>query len=596
VRPGSGVPRVLRIVNDGPQVVRGFELRVNDGPVRSREDVVRLLSLDRPGLDPLGLLLEWSARQEHGAAPPRAGANPEANLAWLGYSLCGESALAMGDLALGLGWRVRPAPLNGHAAMEFAVGTDWHYLDADREVWCPRWEDGQPASVAEILADPLLAMRVRVGGPRAHYRARRSWLNGSLFERVERRSLPELQARTQGEQRRLSGGWDLWPGESLACHYDQPPQRILGADPEGADNAARPRLCTVELQIDARARGAGSEGIAVRAPLPTVAIRYADGSLHPVADDGYRRLVIPSEPVPVAVLFQSTRAGFGELSADENRFRWVDPEGNKASRLRLEWESGPAPAAAPGAPAVVARDAGAERGSAPFGVASVSPDIQEIHWMVSSSPDGPPLAPNLEGIGPVADGIRWDLWADTFLPVAKPAYARVRAGASGAWSAWSPPFVIACERPPLPHPVRVGIEPNGGLRFEWTGGAADAEALLFGSDRMDFVPEIFGIGAVEGDSGVRAAGDAVERNLLARGNGNVLRVSGPQAGFHYYRLVWGDGTRGRTLSPLLRGPRPAGDSVPRVLQTRHAREPDASPLGYRDRYEATLMAVPMDGR
>ena len=580
-----GPPAVVRWSFEGPAPARNLEVRVNGGPVRSLPDALRSLGLaDTANPGPIDLFRAWNTRQAHGAAPVRTASDPVTNLAWLGYSLCGESAQAMGRLGTALGWSVRPVQLNGHAAMEHRAGDHWQYLDADRFVWCPRWDNPTPASADQIVRDPLLALRVRTGGPFARYHPRRSALNASLFERVTPTVLAEWAPEPAPPPRRLAEGWELWPGESVVASPGQPPPRTLGPGP-GAPRAAHEQLCTVELQFAPGSKRPVRAGrLRIRAPLPAVLVRLADGRTVPVEDDGLGALEIPADPAPAAVVFQSTAHGFGAWQPGPNRIELTAAGPGARLRVELERFAGPPPPP----PHVVVADPGP---GAPFRI-EPGADADLAHWLVSATPDGPPLAPNLESIAPPAAPVHWDVWADSFLAPEAPSYARARVRTRGVWSGWSAPARIDRTRPAIPANLRLVTDPDGRVRgVEWDGPPAGGEARVFASDRLDFIPDTLALPSIVRDAGGKPEPAAIEANLWARGSGNRVLGPEPRPARNFFRVLWTHPSGGWTLSPLLRAPAGQGRPEPQVLQTRHRREPDDSPLGYRDRYEATLMPV-----
>ena len=535
--PGYSIPEppvahvVERIIieNTGRSPIRNPDVRLNGHPVLPVADPLLALGLENPD-GPLALFDAWRERRIHGTSDLRANREPLEVLQALGATFCGDDSRALGAIALSRGADVRFARLNGHSAAEHRWRDEWVLIDGDQNAFYLRWDNRAPASEADILADPLLALRTKIYGRHARWDAVIAWQNTSRFEFV---APAAEQKKLKLKDAPRTRDWELLPGEKLVIHLTRSPGLAQAASDELRKNPALlSALCLVELSTQRHGR--------LTLPFP------AQSS---AAGEPLYELELPSQTK--SIFCQAARAQFPHLRSGENT---LTSRCDAPMRVTFETREFDLPAVVP----PVVKPPPWDRIA--FEVAAKNAD--RVWWQIAADPEFHLVPPNFDRVQEFAPRIAFDSpLEETFLSPGRTYFARAKVRSRGVWSDWSAPIAFDIRKPEQPILERVESQPDGRVRVRWKPGGG--EMLVFGSERIDFLPEIYG----------PLEPTHIENNTLreSRPNRNLLATVPAAAGEALvparacYRLIARESDTLSVPSALARTPgRPA-----RVLQNRH---------------------------
>lgn len=535
--PGYSIPEppVARVVerivieNTGRSPIRNPDVRLNGRPLLPVADPLLALGLENPD-GPLALFDTWRERRVHGTSNLHANREPLAVLQAFGATFCGDDSRALGAIAISCGAEVRFARLNGHSVAEHRWRDEWVLIDGDQNAFYLRWDNRAPASEADILADPLLALRTKIYGRHAHWDAAIAWQNTSRFEFV---APAAKQKKLKLKDAPIPRDWELLPSEKLIVHLARSPGLTQAAsDDLRKSPALLSALCLVELNTQRRDRFT----------LPFPAQSSSAGELiYEVEPPGHT----------ASIFCQAARAQFPHLRSGENT---LTSRCDGALRVTFETHESDLPAVAPPVVKPLAPDRLA------FEVAAKNAD--RVWWQVDADPEFRLVPPNFDRVQEFTSRITLDSpLEETFLSPGRTYFARAKVRSHGVWSDWSAPVAFSVRKPEQPILERIEPQPDGRVRVRWRTTAG--EMLVFGSERIDFLPEIYG--PIEPTH--------IENNALreSRPNRNLLATVPSAAGEALvpacacYRFVARDSGALSVPSALTRLP----GRTARVLQNRH---------------------------
>ncbi len=524
-KPAARVVRRITVENIGPVPVRNPDVRINGAPLLPVGDPLQTLGVSDPR-DLLGLFAKWRDRAIHATTDLEANENPFALLHVFGAGFCGDYTRALAAITAMLGAEARFARLNGHSVIEHRLGGDWMLLDGDQNLFYLGWDNQTPVSEDDILADPLLALRTQVFGRLASWELAAAWQNTSRFEFVE---ASRSQKRFHLKHAPSPPPWSLFPREKLVIDLARTPDRIGAAREElRANPALRAVTCVAEFHS---ARPAGDK---LALPYPPID--------RPAGEPIYEA---STEKV---VACQATLAQFPSLRTGKNL---VEMKGSGRIRLTFDID---AIDRTPVSPPVV------RGGKLHFHFEAEGAD--RLWWQLAATSDFHLVPPNFDRVTAFASDLTLSSPIDqTFLSPGEH-FLRAKIRRDGVWSDWSPPLRIQTDKPPQPRAVQLEGADGDQMRIRWKPG--QGEMLVFGSARLDFLPEVYG-----GIEVTRMENGAVRES---RPNRNLLATVPAKDGEAYvpvrscYRLIARDQGLLSVPSPLARTPTAP---LARVLQTRH---------------------------
>jgi hypothetical protein len=571
--------RQIELTNSGGKPLAGRLLVVNGRDWSGMDGLRRDLGLSaesqRRSIE--RLLMFWRERRSHAGCGLPLAEEPFAALNFWGYTLCGEDTKAFARLALGCDVRARYVQLNGHIAAEYRYDDGWHVVDGDQNAVYLHLDNETLASAEELRADPFLAVRTRVFGRHAPLELPATNFNSSLVERI-------LLADPKPVKVKFAAPLNVFtvqPGESIIWHADKPPEKpvgaVIGAKLQAVAAAA---LATIEHRVEVSGRPGREKGtISVNSVFPILkAVNHTTGFVFTPKDGE----VIFTAPVEV----KSASDKISVFAQCSRNALPLPPRGE--SVLTLDAERGEARVAVHydavekiSLPVVKLTALSATFTGTPAFTMAVPNGAERVWWQIATSRDFAFVAPSLDGITPWAPELRLDPITDTFLTPGRAYFLRVKAANADGWGEWSDTVEFRVEKPAQPAEPRWVKLADGRTRLAWRG-APGIEYLVFASNRIDFVPEVFSPDEIVSLDHKTVAARRDNKNLVATTTAPVFDF---EPKHHFYRVI---ARRGGTLSvpgPLVRLPVEVAAGLPpaMALQTRVSK--DAGREIYRAREE-----------
>jgi hypothetical protein len=116
--------------------------------------------------------------------------------------------------------------------------------------------------------------------------------------------------------------------------------------------------------------------------------------------------------------------------------------------------------------------------------------VDLLWWQISATNDFAFVPPSFDAVIAMTERLRFDPLTATFFNPDQAYFLRVKARRDGVWGEWSAPITFRVAKPARPAPATANIA-GAKLRLSWPDAGAGAEYLIFGSNRLDFVPELF---------------------------------------------------------------------------------------------------------
>ncbi len=358
-------------------------------------------------------------------------------------------------------------------------------------------------------------------------------------------------------------------------------QRVLDQEAGLEQSQSREWLARVELHVDLEQRRRAAGEIKVALPFPILEAVYDSGERAAGLVEGEPQMEVVLDPRRADRATVVAHAAVRSLPDPlRGRNRFSIPAG--PATLTLHWS--PDPEAGPPEVAVEAGDRFAYR-PIEFGVRSPR-ELETVWWQMSEYRDFHFVPPNWDSVVPYAARFELDPVSASLLTSGTAYYLRARGFDGRLWSDWSAVHELTVVVPPAP--AQVALTETGGVHCLSWAGEADGETrfLVFGSNRRDFLPEIFGPLEVTEMRQLEIWKSRANRNLLGTTRQLEFAVESPR---RYYRIVAFKDRSYSVPSALMHARTgPAG----RVLQTRLVAEPADNEEGYVSRYLALEAAVP----
>lgn len=548
--PAHRFTRRLALENSSKQPVRDFRLVVNDIDLSTRRSVIGHASESYPG-QPVMLAVwrSWISARFHREVGAPSGMDPVAVLTGLGHTLCGEDAVAVAGLARTAEVPCRTAPWVGHVAYEYWFDGGWRLLDGDQNVYFVDWDNRSLVSARALMEDPLLAVRTKIFGRTARFSLSASMQNAAQLDRAD----PSEPRRVHGNSIKhfasVERGWTLFPGERL----------------EFIQSDTSPHAW-VELQFDPQARATADGRVHLELPLPLEEVRAGRERVPFTLPDqwsGGIDISLENNRSDSRARYRIAAASFPYLRTGSNH---IELRGGKG-QLELRWETDPAPPAKPAAPR--------------FDPARllIDPAPDRTWWQIAENGDFTAVHPNLDQVLPGRQPWELNAFDRSFLDETRAYRIRARVLRGGVWSDWSDPVPFEVHTPPLPSKIRCTPHADGTATFEWN--STDREAVLCGSDRIDFVPEPLSAITHTQIRDREALDEKPNANVVARTRDRSVTVP---IRHRFYRLLWGSDL-GWRISPLYT----LSPSVP--AQPGIAMQLDRSRFEALNLYEASLQPI-----
>ncbi len=477
--------RRLTLTNTGATPLTGPLLVVNGRDWSSAEALRRSLDLPpNPALAMPRLFSFWRDHLTHADHACEGAKEPLALLNFWSYGLCGDSTVALSRLATHYGIPARKIPLNGHVAAEYFYDDAWHVFDTDQNASYLRLDNRTFASAADLRVDPFLARRTKVLGRYAPIEAGAMAFNTALHEYLAPREEKPTKSKTPPAAVRADV---LQPGEQMIIHAAEPPEAPVGRaalEKWGPVRESTLRVVEWVLRAGARRDAAGKVNVATGFPILR-AINHTTGeTIEAPAGRAVFEIAIATRSADdrISVFTQRARASLPLPQRGRNTVLLAASESKGIAKLETEWDR-PGEIVVPKATAELAD-------AAPSFRLRSEPAADQLWWQISSARDFHFVAPNFDGVIAATDTLRFDPLTSTFFNPGETYYLRLKARRDGVWSEWSAPVEFRVEKPARPAPLAAAVVGEK-LRLSWPDAGTGTEYLVFGSNRLDFLPEPF---------------------------------------------------------------------------------------------------------
>jgi hypothetical protein len=581
----------LRVVieNTGTTPLQNPELIINGLDWRKAPALPAVREGQGDGEWARGVYQFWINHRLHASSGSKMAREPGPMLRFWGYTLCDEDTRS---LARTLSTRKIPArqvPLNGHVAGEYFFDGKWNVIDGDQNIVYLALDNRSLASAEEIRRDPFLALRTKPFGRHVEYSLSNAHYNAALFEHLtpgEPKPIKskELPAAVVSEI--------LHPGEKLVFHFDRAPERPVGGSDLKAWPGARERALGVVEWIlrPERRSGTGTEIVFDSSHPITSAVNHTTGeTIVPPADAPAFSIAVPvsSPEDSVSVFCQRSRITFPMLRKGANEMLL---HGASPGNATVEFVLGSVGAELPKSPPVKAPTLFGDE--EPHFDAELPEGADQLWWQIAADPEFSFVQPNFDQVQKPVARVTVDRISGTFFNDGDERFFRAKARANGVWSDWSEPHAFRVRKPAAPRDVAAEIRSDGRVLVKWAGLGAE-DFLVFGSNRRDFLPEIYTSEEIVSMRHLQVVQSRPNNNVLAATPAQQVEIA-PTVRF--LRVVAKTGSAYSPPSPLLELPPAATAGLPpaQVLQVRASKvESPELPNGYRDEYLAEERAYPL---
>jgi len=587
--PGLPTPQfrgAVQLIYSGSHMLHDFYLCVNGQDFRSPEKILAAIGASENSHFLAMRSFNWLKDRIFHASSFTDENTHLCNICTIyGSDFCNDDTRALSEFLCNFGVKGRIAPLNGHAVGEYFVNGDWRLLDGDQDLFFPEWDNQQLASYDDIRRDPLLAIRSKPYGKFVPFRLLDSWYNSSLFERVTPAEPKNLKHNLTFRPER--GLTDLYPEETVIFH---PGQDFRATPDEPLADHLLATMRVVEHRVNLEARFLAGEN-QYRSGVPILAVNDSDGrslfrgsTRQPVYTFAFSELASERR---ITVYLAISQLAFPDFHKGNNTVMVTGRGDNEPILLEVEYH--PSSDKAPAAPDVHLIKNPDDQDTPLFQIEESGP-VEKIWWQISEQADFSVVVPNFDLITADARTVSLDLVSQTYLSPKRIYYFRARVKVNGIWSSWNEPLSFTVNKPERPSVAALDESADGRLLLEIKPLPEAEQFLVFGSNRLDFVPEIYStIEPVEMRNG-KLMKSRINQNLLATN----ARLQIVLPAYRFYRVVARRGKQYSVPSELISAPAHVTQLLPEatILQTRWSKFPDAgSSLGYRDNYVASEIRV-----
>jgi hypothetical protein len=473
---------------------------------------------------PLILYTFWKDCRFHREGGPN---NPFELLNCFGFDLCGADKQSLSKLLHLYGVSSRSVPLNGHSAGEYFFDGQWHIIDGDQNAIYLNLDNRTFASFAEIKNDPFIGLRTKIFGKYGSFNITNSWYNTALFEH-SRNASPRPIKPNKDWPTRLPAE-DLQPKEKLIFYcYQAPPDRTTSRyDP-----------IITELVSN---NGVSAFGQRARIALP-------------LFTRGTNKVVVAAKGT-----------GKARITVDYQPFSTIELPVVTLKNKTLLFDTSP-----------------------PEFDFELPPGAELLWWQIATEPEFKVVIPSFESIEPACASLRLDLLTHTFFSEAHEYWIRAKIRRHNIWGEWSQSSRFKVQKPKTPFLKMATLLSNGSAELRWRAPEQGVEYLVYGSNRIDFLPDIYSDEEICAMRNLAVEKTRPNKNLLVITSANSCVVPA----FRFYRIISRRGSVLSTPTSLIKlGPESSLANLPpaTVLQVRW-RKIDM-PNGYTDEYLACEQQV-----
>jgi hypothetical protein len=506
-----------------------------------------------------------------------------------GYGLCYDLSVSLGCILRTIGIKWRKIYLNGHSVNEYLINNEWVILDTDKQIYYLNLDNEKLASYNDIINDPFIALRIKAGGKNHKYSSELSYANMALFEFIDKTKWNKHYADNKVIDYPKLNLLTLFPKEKIIFHFDKTGENIIGKiNIDNWINAKETALGVVEYLIDLEERRKNllNQRIIIKTKYPIFKI---------ITNNGYNVINVPKESLvtsfeidtnqfkgQISVFCQGSKISFPIIKKGNNIAEIKCKSNSDILGVNVIWEMNKIDKIKPRQIKILNKSKEFNFVK-PYFVLKSDELLEKMWWQISKRNDFLDVVPNFDNISNYNKTIELDEISNTFLNNNNKYYFRVKGFKDGLWSDWSEIYHFSVRKPNQPLNPKLEHLNENKISISWDGVfSQNTEFYLFGSNRLDFIPEIYCKYQVNEMLNGETTSYSENKNLVFITNSNKIVLSDK---FAFYRIISGSKQVYSVPSKIIF----SKNIEKKVLQIRHEVEKDiATKLGYKDFYRAKI--------
>lgn len=443
----------------------------------------------------------------------------------------------------------RPIPLNGHKAFEYFFSGSWHVVDPVRDAVYFRLDNETLASAQDLLDDPLLMIRTHSLGKYQKLSCSSNSRNFSQFKVIGSRFDPPQAT----DLRYLKRGLELYPEETITFYLDAPTDKSSCTYTVKQSVKVEPRWCE-----EGRFCYSGLFPVIKVINISCPELTIVDEESHLLPGQSTQLAAGPSTRVDFfceKAKGEFVVEGFSSffapplLKAGKNT---VELRGEDSSNCQIDIEQYfDEQLVKQQAPVLSVMNETSLFNQVPprFLIQSSLSDTELIWWRIRFEGEPYALVPNFDRIEPYVDSIVLERLSETFLSNDRVYFFEVKGRSKGVWGEWSQPFAFKVEKPNPVQKVYFDKLKEKRYRLSWKSAGEGVSYHIFGSNSLDFMPDIYCEERIDRIIGEEVVEVVEEKNHQHTTKECSIIINGDLA---FYRIVVERSEHFSTPSPLIR--------------------------------------------
>jgi hypothetical protein len=446
---------------------------------------------------------------------------------WWGYCICGQNAKALLKAMLPLLVDAQGIKLNGHAAFEYLINKKKVVLDADIKTHYINLDNFSLSSLSDIIEDPFLVYRTK---PYGIYRSKNSntkITNMSLFEYIDNQYIGNNMDPIAPNS---LYGWNLYPDEHITIDYEMIPEKPLNADIIHSVNKKTIHSSTIIVKHKINLIYRNNKVFTSDFPIYQIENRSKKELLKSPQNIIIKSLKIDIDDFDdeIYIYYQLSRLSMPELYSKNNTFL-VDSKQDGIIEVCVEIEQdftkiNHVP--------IIVNKSSEFKDTKPYFSIFAKESAQKIWWQISPNNDFKFINPSFNTLEDFKETIHISETHSSFFNCDINYYFRCKLQKNGLWSNWSDTFSFTHVKPDQPI---VSLQYSRDcVTFIIENYEQEIEYCIFGSNRLDFIPDIYTNKECIAFSDFKNLEFKDNENLIIQENKQVIKTSILYA---FYRII-----------------------------------------------------------
>ncbi len=572
----------LQVKNTSNRVIHSPRFSIDGKPPDRIESLISAGDKPTQRQKALRLYRHWTDNIVHYPVGIKACRHPFLLNNYWGYNVCGFAAAFLSTILQKVGIPARKVPVQGHVVHQYEIDDRWMILDADLNCVFRMRDNRRFAGFDDILNDPFLVHRTNTYGRHRSFDLERNRFCASLYDRnyTPTEKPPSYECDVF---ERLSASVTLYPGESIQYRFgdtvEEPLRESSSPHPKELGEAS---LMAVQYHFIPQNRPADDHGektLYTRYPIFCIRFSETGREVRVPSDRIVTHVTIPSNVVEkITCDCQCSRIAAPRLMRGTNTIRLNSLDSDIEAELTFELDSNVAAMKPPPPPELSVKGVYRDE-PVRFGW---NPGEAQTIWIQVFGEDEQPLLDYVRG---AEETIGFHPVEQTFFDNDGQYRVRAKQQIDDIYSDWSDDIAFKVKKPATPGNIRIWADENGAIVASWEGEVG-CEYLVFGSNRVDFVPDIYSdrepVSGMDGNletervsNMITSTCDTDARLILPC---VYYRIVARRNGFHSNPSVLVDFSRNREW-------REQFNLTPRVLSTRHEM------VGETNRYRSAIQPI-----